>query len=134
MQAHFLAAGSFLSHMRVWIVAQDPNVQALKPESGPTAGGTYVEIFCVNLDAASASLGEISCRFNTTIVPATLASSTLLQCIAPKHAEGYVDVDIAMQGHDFSSAGVQFHYQACMRTPTSFLTVPVECCNICRCR
>jgi hypothetical protein len=89
----------------------EPTVRAIKPNQGPIGGGSYVEIYGRNFDFASAQAGETFCRFNTTTVPATFVSSTLLQCVAPRHSEGYVDIEVAMQLQDFSSSGVQFQFQ-----------------------
>ena len=36
----------------------------------------------------------------------------VIQCIAPKSAEGYVDVEVSMNLIDYSSSSVQFKYQA----------------------
>jgi hypothetical protein len=66
------------------------------------------------------------CRFNTTAGPATFVSSTLLQCTAPKHGEGWVDVEVTMQEHDYSSSGIQFQYQAVTINRLFPLSGPVE--------
>ena len=46
-----------------------------------------------------------------TTVAATVVSSTLLLCIAPRHAPGTVDVEVAFRSSDFSASGVQFLFQ-----------------------
>ena len=74
---------------------EDPVVYTVKPTKGPISGGTYVEVNGEHFDLASD--GDILCRFNTTAVPATFVTSSLLQCTAPNHIEGYVDVEITMQ-------------------------------------
>jgi hypothetical protein len=111
----------------------EPVITAVKPLRGPIDGGTYVEVSGVHFDLASALLGELMCRFNRTAVQATLVTTSLLQCVAPKHAEGFVDVEVTMQLHDFSSSGVQFQYQVrrhsghiCSSTRT-FLPMPACC-------
>ena len=73
---------------------------------------THRALLACQFDLASADLNEVACRFNTTRVPATFVTSTLLQCIAPKSNEGHVDVEVSMNLVDFSSSGVQFQYQA----------------------
>lgn len=73
-------------------------------------------VLCVEqFDLASAELNEVACRFNTTRVPATFVTSTLLQCVAPKGSEGHVDVEVSMNLFDYTSSGVQFQYQAVVR-------------------
>ena len=93
----------------------EPIITAVKPLRGPADGGTYVEVSGYGFDMASALLGQIQCRFNRTTVPATAVSSALLQCVSPKHAEGYVDVEVTMQLQDYTSSGVQFQYQVSAR-------------------
>ena len=46
-----------------------------------------------------------------TSVAATVISSTLLLCTAPRHVPGTVDVEVAFRTSDHSASGVQFLYQ-----------------------
>jgi hypothetical protein len=63
----------------------------VKPERGPTKGGTEVFITGSNFT----DTGEISCRFHETTVKATRLSSTLIKCISPPHTpEELVDLVI----------------------------------------
>jgi hypothetical protein len=100
---------------------EEPVVISVKPPKGPVSGGTYVEISGLQFDFASAELDEVTCRFNTTRVPATFVTSTLLQCVAPKSGEGHVDVEVSMNLVEYSSTGVQFQYQAVVRARHSTL-------------
>ena len=108
---------------------EDVIITGLKPHRGPTDGGTYVEIRGLHFDLTSALLNEAFCRFNTTAVPATFVTSTLMQCVAPAHQEGYVDVEVTMQLFDFSVSGVQFQYQV----RKLFLLVISQCSNVAVC-
>eukprot|EP00966_Prymnesium_polylepis_P236552 5470679-Prymnesium_polylepis.1 len=49
---------------------EDVVVTALKPNRGPTDGGTYVEVRGLYFDLSSTLLHETLCRFNRTAVPA----------------------------------------------------------------
>ena len=76
---------------------EEPHVVTLRPPNGPVGGGTYVEVGGVQFDRASAQLGEMACRFNTTTVAATFVTSTLLQCVAPSAADGYARYLLALR-------------------------------------
>eukprot|EP00966_Prymnesium_polylepis_P070628 1641410-Prymnesium_polylepis.1 len=53
----------------------------------------------------------LRCRFNRTVVDATLSGTNLLHCVAPPHARSRVDVEISVDGHAFSTSGIQFEFQ-----------------------
>ena len=101
----------------------EPVVLALMPPSGPVSGGTYVEITGLHF---AVILPSIFCSFNSTVVTATLVSSVLLQCITPHSSQGYTNVEVGLQRHDFSQSGAQFLFHDFVLTEVHPLSGPVE--------
>ena len=101
----------------------EPVVLALMPPSGPVSGGTYVEITGLHF----AMLPSVFCCFNSsTVVAATLVSSMLLQCITPHSSQGYTNVEVGLQRHDFSQSGAQFLFHDFVLTEVHPLSGPAE--------
>ena len=102
----------------------EPVVLALMPPSGPVSGGTYVEITGLHF---AAMLPSVFCCFNSsTVVAATLVSSMLLQCITPHSSQGYTNVEVGLQRHDFSQSGAQFLFHDFVLTEVHPLSGPAE--------
>eukprot|EP01043_Picozoa_sp_COSAG02_P017639 COSAG02_NODE_803_length_17021_cov_18.597270_1_plen_2767_part_10 len=79
-------------------------VHSLHPFSGPASGDTNVTVLGVNFGECEA----VSCRFGTVVVPAHIISSTALWCVSPAAEIGSSDLEVSMNGVDFSSDRVQF--------------------------
>lgn len=79
-----------------------PVIQSITPDSGPSSGGTTVVITGTNLDAAAVCLLPCPPRviFGDIAVDATEKSSTQLTVVTPAHAEGTVDVTVAITGRN----------------------------------
>ena len=62
---------------------------SLDPTTGPTTGGTLVTIHGLRL------ADDASCKFGNTSVPARWVSAEQIECAAPPHTKGAVDVTVA---------------------------------------
>ena len=62
---------------------------SLDPPMGPTTGGTLVTIHGLRL------ADDASCKFGNASVPARWVSAEQIECAAPPHAKGAVDVTVA---------------------------------------
>ena len=62
---------------------------SLSPNTGPTTGGTLVTIHGLRL------ADDASCKFGNASVPARWVSAEQIECAAPPHAKGAVDVTVA---------------------------------------
>merc|ERR1711965_642362 len=57
-----------------------------------------------------------ACRFAGASVVARVLSAVALECASPlPGGAGYVQLEVSMNGQDFSSEGVQFEYQPAAR-------------------
>jgi hypothetical protein len=86
-------------------------VTAVRPASGPAAGGHVVTLFGVNLPLANSSAAPVFlCRFGAgTPVPAAQASSdpSVITCLAPALSAGLASLDLSVNnGRDFVRAVV----------------------------
>ena len=79
-------------------------IHRLRPLHGPVEGGTEVELAGIHFLLGVAAI----CTFNATSTAATVASSVLARCIAPRHY-GHVAVEIST-GDELSHSHVQFEY------------------------
>ena len=58
---------------------------------------------------------QVACRFNNTIVNGTIVEGgayDTLQCVSPPSAVGVAEVEVAVNGRDFSKSGLTFYYQS----------------------
>ena len=96
-------------------------VQATGPSSGCVAGGTEVLVEGSHFSARSAQLGYLRCRFNQSVVAATLLSASVLRCVSPPHAPptdsaaarlgGRVLLEVSQNAQDYSRSEVSFEYR-----------------------
>ena len=82
-----------------------PTVQTLKPSTGSMAGLTKVSVAGTNFGS---SVG--GCVFGSASVPATIMSTTWLQCLSPQGAEGVVTFEVLEGDDDTTSSGLLFQY------------------------
>ena len=85
-------------------------VLAIYPRSGPVSGGTFIRVTGENFSARGAELFYITCRFNTTAVPAVYVSSSELACYSPEMPAGAVVVEFSNNHQDFTTDGVVFTF------------------------
>ena len=101
-------------------------LDGIYPAQGPILGGTLIVInlakdtsnssntLVLHLDESDAygkAYGSLSCKFNESIVPATVLDKYSLSCVSPPHVAGNVDVKVSLNGVDFSRSLVSFQYQ-----------------------
>jgi kynureninase len=80
-------------------------ISVLAPVSGRTTGGTVVTVTGTEFLAAA------WCKFGTTAtVSATVDTSTVLRCNSPAHSAGPVDVEVSVNGVDFTEWRTSFYY------------------------
>ena len=60
--------------------------------------------------AVSEGLGYLQCRFNGSVVRASLVSSTAVVCNSTEAAAGHVALEVSGNGLDFTSSGVQYEF------------------------
>ena len=83
-----------------------PFVTAIEPYRGPSEGGTLMILHGMHF-----SIGVVSvCRVGSVTVPATVLSSTMMECTTPANPPGYVSVEITNNLQDFSNSGILYHY------------------------
>ena len=57
----------------------------------------------------------IACRFNDSIVPATVITSNSISCITPPHVRGNASISISLNGKDFSPSTLVYTYDLSAR-------------------
>ena len=109
-----------------------PRLVSLKRTSGPTTGGTYLNVYGVNF----VDTGALACHFghhpqHTTsasssptdtgtdtggvTVRATWISSHELTCMTPPFHPGAVPVELTLNGHEFTRDRLKFTYHSASR-------------------
>jgi len=103
------------------------------PLSGPSIGGTKVVIELAEhtfehstsfyfdpedtdpLELDGARLNGLTCKFNDSIVPATVLSTTSISCITPPHVSGNTSLRISLNGEEFSTSTLPFRFDISSR-------------------
>ena len=60
-------------------------------------------------------LNGLTCRFNDSIVPATVITSNSISCITPPHVRGNASISISLNGKDFSPSTLVYTYDLSAR-------------------
>ena len=94
-----------------------PNVTSVYPVRGSVTGGTRVTVEGVNFP----STGRAVCRFGATPVAALTRTATQIVCASPSLKAGITTVEVSVNRHDFTLAGLQFQYVA---MPNIFTIAP----------
>jgi len=81
-------------------------IHSVYPSSGSIEGGTYVSIIGSSFFESDSGF----CLFGETQSPADFKSSTLLECISPKHQPIIVPLEITCNGVDYTSDLLQFQF------------------------
>ena len=101
----------------------------LAPTRGPVDGGTLVRVRGLDLLVAGVvRAADVACRFNATMVPAVRVLWALgaVECFAPSHMAGAVDVRLTNNLHDLSgTAPLLFEYVHVQLTSAAPSTGPV---------
>jgi hypothetical protein len=82
------------------------SIVSIHPTSGPMSGNSTVTIRGTQFLLTTA----ISCRFGVVTVSGTFVNSTTMICITPAAELGRVDVDVSLNGVDFTSSGKSYRY------------------------
>ena len=95
----------------------------LEPLSGPSTGGTRLTIALGRYDDYDANPfifepyrainDEVYCRFDETVVRATILSSVNITCSTPPHSVGQVEVSVSVNGQNYSSSTLFLHLSCC---------------------
>lgn len=82
------------------------SVREIKPDVGPTLGGTLVTVHGVNFPS------DAQCRFGDLFVEATVLSPRTLQCVSPQHRAATVTLEVVSRDHSkFSASSNLFTFQ-----------------------
>lgn len=84
-------------------------VVELAPTHGPQHGGTLLQLYG-RFSVSSRALSTVSCKFNSTDVPASRIDSSRIECTAPAQPQGYVSIEVSHNRIDWSSCGSIFEY------------------------
>lgn len=97
------AGNELVSQGPLFTYADCAFVTALRPDKGPTRGGTIVRISGVNF----ANSTVVLCRFGTAVVTASFSSTELLTCVSPAVPVGTGRVYLEVSDHGMlnSSSG-----------------------------
>lgn len=85
---------------------RDPRAYQLSPNSGSVIGELDVRVLGLNF----VDTNTLICRFGEQRVPARFVSTSEVECSAPSAAAGMVDVEISINGVDFTKSGLLFEY------------------------
>jgi len=96
----------FTSDNLPFIYQPNATVIALSNTHGPQGGGTLVNVTGSNLFVSP----NIRCKFGTTAAVGTAMSTSRVLCQSPIGAVGHVAVEVANNGLDYTTDGVQFTY------------------------
>ncbi|OQR94449.1 hypothetical protein ACHHYP_01279 [Achlya hypogyna] len=78
----------------------------IEPTNAPTTGGTPIRLEGANVGLAT------HCRFDRVQVVARVVGPTVVICIAPRHPQGIVTVELSSNRNDFTMAAVVLEYLA----------------------
>ena len=93
-------------------------VSMINPPVGWITGGSLITITAANF----LNTTQLSCGFDTTSVPATYISSTVIQCITPPHDQGVVSVNVTNDGYEFVELPETFTYTLPINVTVSSLS------------
>ena len=100
---------------------ESPQLSAVLPSSGPTSGGTTVQVSGVGLDGGEGAAPEYLCSFGNYTVAAVLGGDpATLSCSAPAQAASVLPLEVSLNGQNFTSAGLTFRWVAPITLGGSF--------------
>ena len=83
-----------------------PHLDSLIPSTGRLMGGTLVSIFGKNFQRKD----TLSCRFGNILVIGSFVNSDVMLCRSPRHPSRYAEVDVTINGQDFTRSGIKYLY------------------------
>lgn len=87
------------------------HVVELLPSHGPLHGGSHLQVRGRFSYQSSAQIPvSVTCRLNSTTVPATSRGPQQIVCISPAQPLGYVNVEISLNFVDWSESDFHFEY------------------------
>ena len=94
-----------------------PNISKVEPTAGPERGGTLVYIDGNHFIqyVSSGVRTSITCRFGNTVVTATLVTSQLLTCLAPKHPPGTFKFSVSLNDQQYTDFPFYFTFPPGMK-------------------
>ena len=95
------------------------------PTCGPVRGGTYLQIQGGPFLQRAAELKLLACRIGSSVVEASLQSTSALTCVSPPSDAAYATIDITSNRHDFTASFVTFQYESNLLTDIQPLQGPV---------
>ena len=90
----------------VYTYDHEATLSSMWPSQGASSGGTLIKLSGTHFRASTSSM----CRFGTQDVKATYLSPTSMQCLSPAHGVGVVQLQVTMNGIDFSKDSLQFQF------------------------
>lgn len=85
------------------------HIERVSPPSGPSAGGTSVEIEFSSGNVLL-SVDEYMCHFGDVVVGARAISDDTIECISPQHEEGSLFLEVSRDGGDITEDRQTFTY------------------------
>lgn len=80
----------------------------MNPREGPVSGGTKVIAIGTNFR----DTGNITCKFNNTVVPGKFRSSSEIECYSPPvDHPGYVPLSVSLEMEMYSPAVQYLYYE-----------------------
>ena len=102
------SGGHYSDHGMNFLYQDVPDIFSLSPPQGVELGGYEVTV----TGSGFLATPHLACRFHSTIVQATMVSSSVITCAAPAHTPMPVCVDVTLNGVDFSDCSAKFTYSA----------------------
>lgn len=85
-----------------------PYLFDVNPREGPTSGGTRV----IAIGSNFRDTGNITCKFNETVVPGKYLSTSEIECYSPKvDHPGYVPLSVALEMEMYSQSVQYLYYE-----------------------
>ena len=81
-------------------------IKKFHPSLGYSDGGYRVRI----LGDSFINRGSTNCKFGNSVVSGTVISSSIVECVAPKHQIGNYALEISLNGYDFTEQGLPFSF------------------------
>ncbi|CAM9134190.1 unnamed protein product, partial [Discosporangium mesarthrocarpum] len=88
---------------------EDPTILNIRPNNGPTSGGTTVFVHGTNFVDSD----ELRCRFGAILQPARWMAKDLIQCISPagpRNGTTVYELEVTTNGLDFTQNRIEFTF------------------------
>ena len=108
MEVSTNSGGHYSDHGVSFLYQDVPDIFSVSPPQGIELGGYEVAVIGSGFFATP----HLACRFDSTIVHATLVSKSMVTCSAPPHMPMAVCVDVTLNGIEWSNCAAKFAYSA----------------------